>query len=115
MEIVDCSKHGKQHIVLSCQHLSSDSHQEVFYVPENEDQEATVWCSTCEKARIKDKGWYDHADSIASWQLICTLCLKDIINSATTCHTIDAVRTPEDKAHNKLLQRIKKSFAFFSR
>ncbi len=81
---------------MSCQHVASGYKDEIYVVPEENEEEATVWCSTCEAARITDKGWFDYADSIANWKIICSLCLIEIIQGSTSCHQIEGSRTPHD-------------------
>ena len=95
MENINCTKHGPKNVVLCCQHLSTNnSADEVYLVPEEGEEEATIWCGVCETARIKDKGWFDYADSIACWKVICSGCLDEIVSSSKTVYDIFGWRTP---------------------
>ena len=94
MELVNCPEHGRKALVMSCQHVADGYGAEIFVVPEDGEDEATVWCDTCEEARIKDKGWYDYADSIANWKIICSSCLQEAIEDADVCQKIEGIRTP---------------------
>lgn len=93
MEKVNCSKHGEQSIVICCQHLSTDRNSDIYLIPEEGEDEATVWCGDCETARIKDKGWFDYADSVANWKIICSSCLNEIVKYASHVCEYDGERT----------------------
>jgi hypothetical protein len=81
---------------MSCQHAATGFPEEIYYVPEENEEEATVWCANCEAARIKDKGWFDYADSIADWKIICALCFDDVVKNSKCSHEIEGVRTPDE-------------------
>ena len=94
MEQVNCSEHGENELVLSCQHLTKKFKNEVYLIPSELNEDAQAWCGVCETARIKDKGWYDYADSIASWKVICSKCLSVIINNAKEVIEVEGIDTP---------------------
>lgn len=98
MEVVNCTKHGKNDLVLCCQHLSNGNKDIVYLVPADEEGEAQAWCSTCENARMKDKGWYDYADSVANWKVICSYCLDEIIETSTECIAYESEITPDEES-----------------
>ncbi len=95
MDLVNCPEHGENHLVLCCQHLGDGYKDQIYLVPE-ESEEATVWCAACEEARIKNKGWYDYADSVANWKVICSSCLEKIIDDSNDCCEFDGIRTLEE-------------------
>lgn len=96
MEQFNCGKHGVNNIVVCCQHLSFNKKSEqAFIVPEDGDDEAMIWCGTCEAARLKDLGWYDTADAIADWKLICASCLDEMVALAKQVTDIEGERTSE--------------------
>jgi len=96
MEQVNCNKHGKHDLVLCCQHLVKELKKEVYLVPSEPNEGAQVWCEVCETARIKDKGWYDYADSIASWGVICSKCLDEITDNANEIIELEGIPTPDE-------------------
>ena len=97
MNQIECNEHGTQESVISCHHLCKQSLPVIFLVPSDPEEPATVWCSTCEDARIHDKGWFDYADEIASWKLICTTCLSVLKAKAHEVIEFEGTTTPNDK------------------
>jgi len=97
LDKVKCDKHGTQELVLSCQHLTSETQASMFLVPADKDEGATVWCAKCEDARIKDKGWFDYADSVADWKVICQQCLTKLESKATDIIEFEPIQTPDEK------------------
>ena len=96
MEQINCGKHGMNNIVVCCQHLSvNKKSDEIFLVPELEADEAMVWCATCESARLKVNGWFDDADEIADWKLVCASCLTEITEAAKQVNQFEGERTAE--------------------
>jgi len=81
---------------MACTHVKNNFPTKIYLVPEEDAEQATVWCQTCEDARIKDKGWYDYADRVANWKIICSECLKYIVQEAADCVMYEGWRTPEE-------------------
>ena len=82
MNTINCKIHGSTRYVFCCQHFLNAYQDIVYNVPTENDDEAQIWCENCETARIKDKGWFDYADEIASWKIICTKCYEEKLDNA---------------------------------
>ena len=54
----------------------------IHLVPGDPEYPDLAWCDVCEAARMKDRGWYEYADSIAQWSWLCQFCLKDAAHMA---------------------------------
>ncbi|MGR8933414.1 MAG: hypothetical protein ACU837_03395 [Gammaproteobacteria bacterium] len=96
-EKLKCDIHGTKELVLCCQHLAKKSLHQIFFVPSDEEEGATVWCSVCEDARILDKGWYEYADSVANWTCICSDCFSQLIDDCDEYIEYEGITTPDEK------------------
>ena len=96
-ESINCKKHGVSAVWLSCQHLFANQASEVFLTAPEDTEPGTIWCAVCEVARIRDRGWYDDADSVAQWQVMCYNCASELISQAKDATRYASVDTPDKK------------------
>jgi len=71
-----CELHGEHEAVLSCQHIGHARCGCIYVIPADDEFPQTVWCNICEEARFAEKGWFEYADSVASWGWLCGECLS---------------------------------------
>ena len=94
-----CGTHGHAERVIACRHVRNGGRLRLYTVPADEECPLQAWCGRCEAARMKDKGWYDHADSVADWAYICSGCFEFVANRAKSIFEFpEAVETPETRA-----------------
>jgi hypothetical protein len=97
--LIRCVSHGNQTPVMACTHIRTSSPAELYVVPADDEFPRQAWCQTCEEARLKDQGWFDYADSVASWAWLCDSCLSDAIARAShTTHVANPEVTPDDQS-----------------
>ena len=66
-------------------------------VPAEGSEPTQAWCEVCENARIADHGWYDYADSVAQWLLVCEECLTLKLNERKLIRQYAGETTPDEK------------------
>lgn len=94
---MDCATHGATPPVMACKHVRNAGRLRLFIVPADDEWPTQAWCGRCERARIKDKGWYDYADGVADWAFICSACFDEVRERAKTVVEYGAEVTPEEK------------------
>lgn len=93
-----CGTHGHSERVIACCHVRRGGRLRLFVVPADDECELQAWCGTCERARMKDHGWHDHASGVADWAYICSGCFEFVASRAISLCELPAVETPEAKA-----------------
>lgn len=43
-----------------------------------EDDDFQAWCGECEKVRIRNNGWNEHAEEFANIRLVCEYCYFEL-------------------------------------
>ena len=100
---VNCGVHGRAAQVMACVHIAERRPRKLFILPAREDSPTTAWCARCEAARMRDRGWYAHADGVAQWGVICSRCLSVVMARVAAARggeitlIADDVTTPEQK------------------
>ncbi len=96
-QIIRCDRHGPREKAIVCRHLPQPTEGGYFAVPAEAGEPAQAWCQVCEDARIADHGWYDYADSVAQWLLVCTECLARAVKKRSLIHEFAGEVTPDEK------------------
>ena len=98
---IACKTHGAITPVLACTHITNalpNQHFKIlFQVPADAENQLQAWCEICEDARMADKGWYDIADGVAKWSLICIHCFDEKTNNCDEIVCYEDEETPKDK------------------
>ena len=87
-----CCEHANQAPVMACVHISRKTVLKILWVAADGDDPKTAWCAVCEKARIKDRGWYDYADSVAQWCWVCGGCFLARASKALSVKQLPGTR-----------------------
>ena len=77
-----------------CRHLLTGEVSDLFIVPADDEEGAQAWCARCENARLADGGWYDKADAVAEWRLVCATCYQAAADRAQSVTVYEGVTTP---------------------
>lgn len=96
-ESIVCATHGPRAAVLVCSHLLKSDAPDLFLVPADDEEGAQAWCAICENARLADGGWYDKADAVAKWEIVCSTCYQLVADGARSLTVYEGVTTPDDE------------------
>jgi hypothetical protein len=66
----------------------------LYIVPSDDEWPLMSWCEDCEEARLEDKGWYDKADAMAKWSIICGRCFEVVVTSSKSLTEYPPEETP---------------------
>lgn len=92
-----CDAHGSASPVIACRHVRDGGSLRLFVVPADAEFPLQVWCDACERARVQDKGWHEHADTVADWAYLCGGCYGQAASRALSIDELPAIETPETR------------------
>jgi hypothetical protein len=92
-----CDRHGLAEKAIVCQHLLQPGEGGYYVVPAEAGDPAQAWCEICERARIADRGWYDYADGVAQWLLVCTECMATAVENRPLMEQCAGRNTPDER------------------
>ena len=79
--------------VMSCVHIAQKAVSKIYWLPADGEDPKMAWCNICEKARIRDRGWNDYADSVAQRCWVCGGCFLVRAKSALKLVKLPSVRS----------------------